>query len=458
MDATLLFLKFALVSTQTLLYSNFNSEHQRCSQSISNNVFPFFVCEDLPYTSYFRSLVESSSTIGYYRLIAKRVLTLYADLSYDLLPLTLDHKYVQKNLPRYYSSLRHSNFSDKSILKIYPISFGIPEDAIAPQVPSKNKTFCTVIPGAKPTYIGEETMYHQELQRSLFTFTYKKAGWDCLRHNEILSSGSLPLFVNVEQCPKSTLNMHPKRLYRLLLKLPGLEIVAQRRDSQSYKFLKLHFSPSQIDTTFFNALTSAFIHYTKNVLSTKALAQYVINEMQSSSVKHVRSHFPLKILFLTHDASGDDDDFSKGDYMVDSLLHGLKQLLGHRYVIDYPRRDCLYKVSEHFTVSSLLSARAKLYGQGFGYAFKLDELSSTSERTVNQTRKNIERHKYDFIILGSAHRDKNTLQHWDFVCRYYHRQEVGIVDGGDIPLSEKIIEKYAPCAAYIFSREGYIMR
>ena len=176
----MLIILFVLVYTLSSFIDTFQSEHQRCSVSKPNISFhPSFACEDLPYVLYFRSLIESSSTILQYRLIAKRVLSMYSDLSKNLIPLTLDLNYIRKNLPRYYSSLSNSTNSDQRMLSIHPISFGIPEDKIAIQVPPKNKTFSTVIPGDKTTYVDDETIYYQELQKSIFTFTYKKAGWDC---------------------------------------------------------------------------------------------------------------------------------------------------------------------------------------------------------------------------------------------------------------------------------------
>ena len=41
-------------------------------------------------------------------------------------------------------------------------------------------------------------------QNSLFSLTYRKTGWDCLRHYEILASGSIPLFLDLEKCPEDT--------------------------------------------------------------------------------------------------------------------------------------------------------------------------------------------------------------------------------------------------------------
>ena len=175
----------------------FNSEHQRCIYRTTDGDWTI-VCEDLPYVSYFRSLVESSSTTSQYnRIVAERVLSLYDDLKENVVPVVLDADYMRRNLPGYYSWLQRnrtsngSNSSHESIL-IYPLSFGIPSQNIIIQVPPKNKTFSRVHPGVKATYSHNEALYKMEMRQSLFAITHKKSGWDCLRHNEILSSGLYP--------------------------------------------------------------------------------------------------------------------------------------------------------------------------------------------------------------------------------------------------------------------------
>ena len=45
---------------------------------------------------------------------------------------------------------------------------------------------------------------------SIFAITNKKLGWDCLRHYEILMNGCIPLFFNIEDCPKLILKTLPK--------------------------------------------------------------------------------------------------------------------------------------------------------------------------------------------------------------------------------------------------------
>jgi hypothetical protein len=60
--------------------------------------------------------------------------------------------------------------------------------------------------------------------------------------------------------------------------------------------------------------------------------------------------------------------------MTDFLLHGLKALFGGQAVVDFPRRDGLYKTSEEFNKSDYLQRRKQLYGGGFSWGLKIDDL------------------------------------------------------------------------------------
>ena len=48
---------------------------------------------------------------------------------------------------------------------------------------------------------ADEIGYYKEYQHSRFGLTYKKAGWDCHRHYEILSSGAVPYFTDLAERP-----------------------------------------------------------------------------------------------------------------------------------------------------------------------------------------------------------------------------------------------------------------
>jgi len=77
-----------------------------------------------------------------------------------------------------------------------------------------------------------------------------------MRHYEILGNYCIPYFIGLEDCPKNTLANLPKDLL-----LEGKEL-ANNFDEQKY----------------FNILNELF-DYTKNNLTTKAIAEYILNKI-----------------------------------------------------------------------------------------------------------------------------------------------------------------------------------
>jgi hypothetical protein len=82
----------------------------------------------------------------------------------------------------------------------------------------------------------------------------KKAGWDCMRHYEILANNCIPYFIDLENCPKQILTNLPKEL-----------LLEARELTKSFEEQK-----------YFVILNELF-EYTKNKLTTKQLANYVLN-------------------------------------------------------------------------------------------------------------------------------------------------------------------------------------
>jgi hypothetical protein len=98
--------------------------------------------------------------------------------------------------------------------KLLPISFAIPTPKLctANEI-RKTKTFATCFPGNKATYIFQtEEDYYSDYRASLFAFTMKKHGWDCMRHYEILANRCVPLFFDLQQCPHLTMVTFPRDL------------------------------------------------------------------------------------------------------------------------------------------------------------------------------------------------------------------------------------------------------
>ena len=162
-------------------------------------------------------------------------------------------------------------FSDKFIFfkremgerrkNMSPISFAFIKDRIVSDISSIKKTqkFATVIPGNKKTYKFKlEASYYKDYQKSFFGKTRKKAGWDCLRHYEILANYCLPHFEGLAACPENTMVNYPKEL--------GLEAN------------KLAESDNFDEMRYYELLNETF-EYFRTKMTTEHLAKYVINTL-----------------------------------------------------------------------------------------------------------------------------------------------------------------------------------
>ena len=99
------------------------------------------------------------------------------------------------------------------VSNLRPIAFGFPQEKIIAEVPQKDKDFSVHIvdtdvarqvEGTQTSYaFANEADYYQDLQRSRFGITTKRAGWDCLRHYEIAANGAVPCFRDLNQKPSS---------------------------------------------------------------------------------------------------------------------------------------------------------------------------------------------------------------------------------------------------------------
>jgi hypothetical protein len=186
---------------------------------------------------------------NYYDLVSKvypadKIILIDGNDEAELDPLYTKHLYFKRELQN-----NHPN--------LLPITFALPTDKLSQ--PNKNKTqeYATCIPGQPETYIfKEEKPYYEDYQKSYYGVTMKKAGWDCMRHYEILGNYCMPYFIGLEDCPKDTLANFPKELL-----LEAREL-AYSFDNQRY----------------FNILDEVFEH-TKNNLTTKNLAKYIIDKL-----------------------------------------------------------------------------------------------------------------------------------------------------------------------------------
>ena len=267
----------------------------------------------------------------------------------------------------------------------FPITFCIPEEKIVNHIPKKTRDFAFLIPGDLSTYIYKtEKEYYDAYQCSYYAITKKKGGWDCLRHYEILANGCIPYFLDLDQCDSQTMYFLPKALIKEAMNIEGVSLggIDHKRFNRK-KYYKI---------------LGKLLDYTRNNLTTKRMAGYVLNTIGYSGSG--------KILFLAKETSP--------DYLRCLLLVGLKELLQDR-VVDYPKIEHIYKNYQ---------GEDQLYGRGFTYTKIVDDLPVNR----NNIEERIRNKEFDLVIYGSIHR--GCLLH-DIVKSVYQPEEIIYFCGED---------------------------
>ena len=91
-----------------------------------------------------------------------------------------------------------------------PISFAIPEEKLQCGIWPRPRLVAEYEPGMPYRYDAEQD-YYEGYRTASFAKTSKKAGWDCLRHYEIMAAGCIPLFEGIEDLPADSCLTLPKR-------------------------------------------------------------------------------------------------------------------------------------------------------------------------------------------------------------------------------------------------------
>lgn len=197
---------------------------------------------------YFDLIVYGSVNrcLDYYDIVSKaynpnKIILIDGDDSTDINTLSSKHPYFKRELT--------SN-------QFLPIHFAIPECKITTTKLQKIQEYGTIIPGQSGYKFDIEQEYYDDYNKSYFGVTMKKAGWDCMRHYEILCNHSVPYFTDLEDCPDTILTNLPKNI------LLDAKKLANNFDEREY-FLILN----------------ELFEYTKNNLTTKNLAQYILNRI-----------------------------------------------------------------------------------------------------------------------------------------------------------------------------------
>uniref|UniRef100_A0A6C0E0X1 Uncharacterized protein n=1 Tax=viral metagenome TaxID=1070528 RepID=A0A6C0E0X1_9ZZZZ len=276
---------------------------------------------------------------------------------------------------------------------LFPITFSIPKEKICIINIQKTKILSNLIPGKTSTYIyNTEKEYYNEYQESYFAITTKKAGWDCLRHYEILANRCVPLFINIDECPINTLFLFPKKLLFEAINLYNNKFANKKINELTTE-----------DINEYAILQNKFLEYTKNYLTTDKIAKYILQKTNHENIN--------KILYLSQDVGP--------DYLRCLTLHGFKSIFGSD-CHDYPKIPHIYK-SQNINY-------ANLYGKGMTYTNLLEQYVHDSSLDTNVVN-NIKNKYYDIVIYGSYHRG---MPYYDLICSIYKPNEIILLCGEDL--------------------------
>ena len=275
---------------------------------------------------------------------------------------------------------------------LHPITFSIPAEKICSRLEEKTKMISSLIPGKLSTYIyNDEESYYNEYKKSMFAMTTKKAGWDCMRHYEIICNGCLPYFPNIEKCPENTMTLLPKDLF-----IESNELFKKLKDK----------APTELNSDEikeYTQLVNKMLRFTRLNLTTKSLASYILDKSNHAQA--------TKILYLSGSLYP--------DYLRCLCLHGFKELLGSN-CHDFPKVPHIYK--NHNIPSN------RLYGKGFSYSGLL-ETDLHDDEWDKTLIDNIKERQYDLVVYGSFHRG---MPFYDLVSSVYEPNKIILLCGEDI--------------------------
>lgn len=304
-------------------------------------------------------------------------------------------------------------------MTVFPIQFCVDETKFRPLHPAaeyKTRPFSSLIPGDMSTYVyKDEDAYYQQYAESYYALTRKKAGWDCMRHLEIVAAGCVPYFEDLDECPPKIMHRYPKDLIWQAMHLPGVNAATRTIDMTQFPLAQYEALRRQIYDAF------------KTHASCRGVAQYVLDTIGQT---------PQSILFL----SGS----TYPDYQKDGLLTGFKRLLGADKVCDAHRISHLHQSYRGNTLH--------LYGRGFSYSKVLEE-DPDMDRSDEAIVRAIENRAYDLVVYGSIHR--GLPFHTEVVKHYGPHQIVYVCgeDSHDTQICKKFVQEKTHAGSWLFVRE-----
>jgi len=265
---------------------------------------------------------------------------------------------------------------------LFPLSYSIPMKFIKRVDQTiKTRLFSPLIPGDTETYIyKDEDSYNNGYGDSCFSFTYKKGGYDCLRHYEILANNSIPYYIDIDEIPSKTMTTFPKSIIKNAM---GSLM------SNCY------------DLSSFDKYIQELNDYTINNLTCEKTAENFIDLLDSLNGRVQNK----KVLMINNGVT---------NYSIMTLAYGLRQNLKSEFV-DFPRMSQLY-TKEQFNLHIE------------------DDVHIDRENISDKIKARF----YDYVIIGSVGPDETTnhIQEYEHLVQSsYKKTEIVYIFGGDRPFN-----------------------
>lgn len=327
---------------------------------------------------------------------------------------------------------------------VWPITFALSRSLMPPAASwPKSKALAGVVPGDFTTYVFNTTeSYLAEYGRSVFGLTHRKGGWDCVRHAEILASGSLPLMPDAASIPPLTMVFHPKHLYRSLLARPYIQPPTADRlaapasplDQAQYRPLRYSVAPAAdalADSSLATATRAALAH-AHHVLNAEVLARYMLRITGHADAR--------RVLFVASPSV---------DHLADLLYIGFRNLPELALVYDCPVLN--------FTYTSFPRGREsihahRLYGAGISYGWQVADPRLRARSFATATAL-LRAGFFDVAVFASGWREQRLLRE---ALVWLPPDRVLFVDGEDgddrVPGWRRVPDDVDP-GIHVFKRE-----
>ena len=292
----------------------------------------------------------------------------------------------------------------------YPITFSLQNDAIINT--NKEDFFSNAIPGTKSSHQWcVLDKYYDNYKKSNYAYTWKKGGWDCNRHTEILMNSCTPYMPDIKDCPHYTMYFYPKNKFQEILNTqyiipPIIKKVDPPINIEIIEREKIN--ENLFDKEQYLLDLQYLVKYSNFFLTCDQMLKYILtitNNLNST-----------KILFLYCE--------NIIDYLGDSILYAFlnKQIKNNNTHI--------YCNFDRMIDSNMIDNK---------YTFYHKNIKNIITQTEFDIILNIKNNYYDLIIIPDNYRNTKIVEKYN-LTNYYKSSQIICLNGQDNPLENKIVE------------------